>query len=159
MQSHDALQEIINSQKIYIKKIALALEESVSYTEKLKDDFAEKIAEEDIYTIAQGKINNLIRQCKNNKSKLTPELNSILLQLYKGVDDVFQAAGKKPPSELSTVLHDSIRINQIETILDLYSEKIAKVSKDKSLEEEEKEEKKEFWRRLRDRDITKLEEE
>lgn len=158
MKSNEILQTVIDSQKNDISRLKTALQESVLYIEKFKDDLSKNMAEEDIYTLAQEKINNLLIRCNNNKSNLTSDLDSILLQLYSGIENIFQASGKRPPSELSTVLHDSIRINQIETILDLYSEKIAKVSKDKSLDEDEKEEKKDFWRRLRDRDITRLEE-
>lgn len=158
MKSNEVLQEIINEQKQDIEKLKTALEQSLNYIEGFKKDLSSNMAELDIYALSQEKLTQLLGNCKKDKNNLTSELDSMLLFLFKKIEDIFEAAGKKAPSQLSTVINDSIRINQIETILDLYSEKIAKVRNDDTLHEDEQEEKIEFWRRLRDRDVSRLEE-
>lgn len=158
MKSNEVLQGIIKEQKQDIEKLKEALEKSLNYIESFKEDLSANMAEIDIYALSQEKLTLLLDNCKKDKNNLTSELDSMLLFLFKKIEDIFEVSGKKTPAQLSTVINDSIRINQIETILDLYSEKIAKVRNDNALHEDEKEEKIELWRRLRDRDISRLEE-
>ena len=49
------------------------------------------------------------------------------------------------------------RLDQIETMMNLYSSKIHKVKNDETLDEPERDLKLEYWQRLRDRDIQVLE--
>jgi len=56
-------------------------------------------------------------------------------------------------TRIFTTSPDIQRINQIETILNKFSEKIAAVRLDNSLSEDEKEEKIDSWRRIRDSEV------
>ncbi len=70
----------------------------------------------------------------------------------------FEEKGLVPIDRLARVTADVERINQMETVIDLYSQKIKTVKADETLDEDEREAKIDYWQRLRDRDISRLEE-
>jgi hypothetical protein len=76
-----------------------------------------------------------------------------ILSVYK--ENNWDVEELKLTSELES---DVKRINQIEIIIDHYSERIKKVKEDKNLDETERENKLKYWLRLRDRDIDRIEE-
>lgn len=84
-------------------------------------------------------------------------LHDKYVQVYKSMNTTFESIGLIPPDKLLNVQQDVHRLNQVEIIMDLYDEKMRRVKKDTVLEEDERTEKIEYWRRLRDRDIAELE--
>ncbi|CAM2005285.1 hypothetical protein APED_01360 [Acanthopleuribacter pedis] len=80
-----------------------------------------------------------------------------LLELYLNLKKSFERNGLISLERLEEVTPDVQRINQIETIMDLYGEKIRKVKQDGLLDDEEQLMKVEYWIRLRDKDIQELE--
>jgi multidrug resistance efflux pump len=79
------------------------------------------------------------------------------LTLYLKLKEILQKTSKIPLEQRPVVADDILRINQVETLIDVYSEKIKKVKQDESLQEEEKEEKIETWKRLQEKHISEIE--
>ena len=91
------------------------------------------------------------------KDTLSGEDHNTLLEMHSWFQDIFSRNNMISPERLEAVSPDVQRINQIETVMDLYGEKIRKVKHDDALDEEERQMKVEYWMRLRDRDINELE--
>lgn len=85
------------------------------------------------------------------------ENHSELVQLFISLKKSFLRNKLIEPDRLEQILPDVLRINQIETIIDLYGEKIHTVKQNAALDEEERQMKIDYWIRLRDRDIQELE--
>lgn len=86
------------------------------------------------------------------------EVHSLYIELFGKMNETFEKLGIISPDKLVVVKDDVLRINQIETIMDLYDEKIRNVKSDQRIEDDtEREEKIDNWKRLRDRDIAEIE--
>lgn len=102
--------------------------------------------------------------CMNKMQDVTEEelkgstLHTRMVQVYKAIQDTLAHFKLTPADKLALVPKDVERLNQIEVVLDLYDEKIRRVRKDTVLDEIERAEKIEYWKRLRDRDIALIEE-
>lgn len=83
--------------------------------------------------------------------------HSTLLKFYTALKESFVRNNLVPLERLEAVSESVYGIDEAETIIDLYGEKINRVKLDESLDEEEREEKIEYWRRLRDRHISQIE--
>jgi hypothetical protein len=83
--------------------------------------------------------------------------HSILLKFYTALKESFVRNSLVPLERLEAVSESVYGIDEAETIIDLYGEKINRVKLDESLDEEEREEKIEYWKRLRDRHISQIE--
>ena len=83
--------------------------------------------------------------------------HSDLLKVHTALKESFQRNNLIPLEKLEVVSQSTFGIDEAETIIDLYGEKINRVKLDESLDEEEREEKIEYWRRLRDRHISQIE--
>lgn len=79
-----------------------------------------------------------------------------LLTLYAKLKVSLEAASKIPLQRRLDAFHEVERLNHIETVMDLYSEKIRRVREDDSLDELEQEEKISSWKALRDKVIADL---
>ena len=84
------------------------------------------------------------------------ENHSDLLRVFAALKKSFERNNLISPERLKTITPDVFRINQIETIMDLYGEKIRKVQEDESLDLDEKQLKVDYWVQLRERDIQEL---
>jgi len=91
---------------------------------------------------------NQLKGTKHNK----------FVQLYTAMSDTFKEHGLIPLEKLIHISKDAERINQIESVLDLYTEKQTTVKNDTSLDDETKSTKLAYWQRMLDRDIARLEE-
>lgn len=80
------------------------------------------------------------------------------VQLYTAMTEVFKENGLVPLEQLVHISKDAERINQIESVLDLYTEKQATVKADTTLDEDTRATKLAYWQRMQDRDIARLEE-
>ena len=124
-----------------------------------------KIKNESLERIIDGKSNisdvsNILMRIFSKKEILGIEEKTQLSFIVAGILSVYKEKNwdfeeLKLTSELEL---DIKRINQIEIIIDHYSERIKKVKEDKNLDETERENKLKYWLRLRDRDIDRIEE-
>lgn len=131
-------------QKQYAKEEAIRLEE------------AKKIA------LKEFPFTDHLEGCIQRIGEVTEEqlkgtLHTRMVKAYKAIEDTLKRFKLVPVEKLALIPQDVERLNQIEAILDMYDEKIRKVRKDDSLAEEEREDKIEYWKRLRDRDIAMIE--
>lgn len=92
-----------------------------------------------------------------SKQEVSGETHSKLFDTYTWLKAIFSRNGMIDPDRLEELAPDVKRINQMETLMDLYGEKIHRVKNDDSLDDEERQMKIEYWLRLRDRDIAELE--
>lgn len=79
-----------------------------------------------------------------------------MVQLYRAMHDAFERKGLIAINRLATVPKDVHRINQIETIIDLYSLKIKRVKEDENLSDDERQRKVEAWKHLMEKDVEAL---
>lgn len=79
-----------------------------------------------------------------------------IVNLYRAMSDAFQRNELVELQRLAAVPKDVNRINQIETIIDLYTLKMRRVNEDESLSEEEREMKLASWQALMEADIQAL---
>jgi len=79
-----------------------------------------------------------------------------MVQLYKAMHDAFDRKGLIAINKLATVPKDVHRINQIETIIDLYNLKISRTEKDKKLDDNSKARKIQSLNQLMAKDIEAL---
>jgi len=98
----------------------------------------------------------LLNKIKQSNS-ISPEKESSLVELYDETEALFKRADRMDLSKLIHVSNDLYRINQIETIFDLYAEKISKVKNNDNLDSDEKGKQIEYWNRLRDQEVSNLE--
>ena len=79
-----------------------------------------------------------------------------MVQLYRAMHDAFDRHGLIAINKLATVPKDVHRINQIETIIDLYNLKISRTEKDKKLDADVKSRKIQALQHLMEKDIEAL---
>ena len=145
-------EDILKKQRKDIDELKSELKKSLNYISSLENEG------KDIYILAEKKVSKLLEECEEDENALTPELNSILLTLYTSIDNLFKAAGKKTPSQMSEILNDAMRINQINTIIDLYAEKITEARKQEFENEEDRQDKIDHLMRQRDIHLRSIEE-
>lgn len=80
------------------------------------------------------------------------------MELYIALEETFKRNNRLPLSRLADIPEDVRRVNQIETLIDLYGKKMQRVRADDSLDEEDRDHKIANWERMMERDISKLEE-
>ncbi len=80
------------------------------------------------------------------------------MELYKTLEETFARNNALPLSRLTEIPDDVRRVNQIETLIDLYGKKMQRVRNDENLDEEDRDNKLANWERLMERDISRLEE-
>lgn len=93
----------------------------------------------------EAEVNNLIGE---NQAKI--------VDLYKAMSDAFRDNDLVELNRLAAVPKDVNRINQIETIIDLYTLKMRRVNEDSSLTDHEREVKLASWQSLMEADIQAL---
>ncbi len=93
-----------------------------------------------------------------NSEALTGENQNKLLDAYTALKEKLEKNSVLTAEELASVSPDVHRINQIETIIKLYGEKIQRIKHDETLDDEEQNTQIDYLMRLRDRDIAALEE-
>jgi len=79
-----------------------------------------------------------------------------VFDLYLHLQAALQSASKIPLEKRERIPEHHKQLNQVETLMDLYSEKIQRVQEDEALDDEEREEKKAYWRDLRNRQIAEI---
>lgn len=84
-------------------------------------------------------------------------LQTQLLTLYQAVKNYCQRNHLLPPDLLLETPDDIFRINQIETIMQQYRQKIKRVRQDDAMTDEDKAEEINYWIRLRDAHISQIE--
>lgn len=94
---------------------------------------------------------------ETNSDALIGDKHSQYLDLYNALIKVFSDHKILSPEKLHSITQDVHRINQIETLIDLYSEKIRRAKRDDDLDEDERETKVAYWQRLMDKEISDLE--
>ena len=87
---------------------------------------------------------------------LIGENQSKIVTLYKAMSDAYGRNDLVELQKLAAVPEDVNRINQIETIIDLYTLKMRRVNEDKSLTDEERDMKTASWQSLMEADIQAL---
>lgn len=98
------------------------------------------------------------RRLKNARSgDFTPSSKSALVELEHQLKSSFEAHGFGDVVDLSQINSKVRRINEYQSVLDEYDRKIRAVRTDEMLNDEDREEKIEYWKRLRDRDVTQFE--
>ena len=101
------------------------------------DTFLKRIEEVDVHDVAGDRQNKFFK-------------------LYHSLKEALESANKISTERLELITDEAVRMNQVEALLDMYSAKISRVKNDVSLDEGEKAMKIEYWKRLRDRDVTNL---
>jgi hypothetical protein len=91
--------------------------------------------------------------------KIKGERINELFLLYSTMKNLLEKAEKITQDKTACTQYgyQALVVDQIETIIDLYGEKIKKVKSDTSLDEGEREEKLSAWKMLRDKHISELE--
>lgn len=79
-----------------------------------------------------------------------------VFKLYTKLKEVLEKNSKIPIEKKRMMSNDVIRLNQIETLMDLYGEKIARVQQDETINEDERQIKMNYWVSLRDKEIQDL---
>lgn len=79
-----------------------------------------------------------------------------VFDLHLKLKAMLQAASKIPLEKRERIPEQHRQLNQVETLIDLYSEKIRRVQNDEDLDDEEREEKIAYWRDLRNRQIGEI---
>lgn len=79
-----------------------------------------------------------------------------VFKLYMKLKEVLEQNSKIPLEKKRMMSDDVIRLNQIETLMDLYGEKIARVEQDETINEDERQIKINYWVALRDKEIQDL---
>lgn len=79
-----------------------------------------------------------------------------LFELYLKLKEVLEKTGKVKLARKAELAQDAIRLHQIESLLDLYDEKIQRVRVDDGLGEDDREEKVIYWKSLRDRQVAEI---
>lgn len=88
--------------------------------------------------------------------QLVGENQGNLVVLYKAIHDAFQKHGLISINRLASVSKDVHRVNQIETIIDLYNMKIHRTENDEALPEGVRERKVQALQHLMEKDIDAL---
>ena len=88
--------------------------------------------------------------------ELIRENQGELVLLYRSLSDAFERNDLIDINKLAAVPKDVHRINQIETIIDLYTMKINRAKADESLSDEDREKKIQAWEHLMEKDIDAL---
>lgn len=83
--------------------------------------------------------------------------HSDMLTLFSSLKSSYQRNSLLSPEKQEEIAPDVLRINQIESVMDLYTEKIRRVKQDHTLDDDEQQMKIDFWIRLRDKDIQEIE--
>lgn len=79
-----------------------------------------------------------------------------VFDLYLKLQAALEAASKIPLKERERIAEQHKELNQVETLMNLYSEKIRRVRDDEDLDDEEREEKIAYWRDLRNRQVAAI---
>lgn len=79
-----------------------------------------------------------------------------VFDLYLKLQAALEAASKIPLKERERIAEQHKELNQVETLMNLYSEKIRRVRDDEDLDDEEREEKIAYWRDMRNRQIAAI---
>jgi len=85
------------------------------------------------------------------------EMHTKFVSLYAVLRDASLKNNSIPLEKLANVSEDVKRINQMETIIDMYTNKINQAKNDETLDEEMRDTKVSNWERLMERDIARLE--
>jgi len=94
---------------------------------------------------------------KDNRTNVEKGQKSLLYELYLTLKSYLQDVEEIPLDRLDAVQDDVLRINQIETILDVFSQKIMAVKHDPSIDEEERDFQLDYWVRDREQHIQDVE--
>lgn len=89
-------------------------------------------------------------------SYVSDEEESSLLALAGVVDNKLKKLGRQSVYSLASISEEQLRLNQIETLMKSYDIKMKRVREDKTLGKEEREEKLDYWRQLRDTEMDGL---
>lgn len=90
-------------------------------------------------------------------SRIDKTEEALLIEAVHELEKLFQRSGRKDLSLLYSVNPDILRIDQIELIINRYSEKIEAVKNDAHIsDEQERQRKIDYWEEIRDREITAL---
>jgi hypothetical protein len=89
--------------------------------------------------------------------KCLGDRHSEFLTLYQILKHKFETFGMIGVERLSHVSDDVHRVNQIETVIDFYWEKIRRVRNDPTLDDYERQRKMEYWERIMDSHISEIE--
>ena len=104
------------------------------------------------------RVEGWLTQAQEDEDKtIKGKLHGQIIRLVNLVAVVFEKKGLVAPEKLLTVPKDVERVDQIEALIDLYTEKIRAVENDDSLDEEMRGTKIDYWRRLMETDIARLE--
>jgi len=83
--------------------------------------------------------------------------SDVLLELAVKLNDSFKRQGLVTPLQAEEVPDHLKHINNIESIIDLYTQKMQRVKVDEALDDEEREMKLENWQRLMDKQVAEME--
>lgn len=79
-----------------------------------------------------------------------------LFELHLKVKEALEKNGKVRIDRKESVAEDALRLHQVESLLDIYSEKIKRVRDDEELDDEEKDDKIAYWKSLRDKQVSDI---
>jgi len=132
------------------RELSACMEEIKNYADSLKKALAGTFGVEIHLAALKSRLDSA------KIEELIGENQGEMVQLYRAMFDAFDKNGLIPINQLAAVPKDVHRINQIETIIDLYTMKINRVKKDKKLSDEERDRKVQAWEHLMAKDIDAL---
>ena len=126
------------------------------YREKLINDVSEKFKNLSLETPFSEICQILLTKTSKTES-ITDKESELLIELWLSLEGLFKRSGHQELSRLIEIDSDHKRLNQIETLMDLYSEKIKKVKLDDNIvDDEERTQKITYWEQIRDKQIQEL---
>lgn len=146
------------------KELALEREKRAVEAEKARqvELEKEKVRLEKIQTASEFGLDDFLKAYRQKLEGTSVEEihgknHAELFELYSTLKDTFLRLKLVPLDQLEKVPEDVHRLDQIEVIMDLYTEKIRRV-RESHLDPDEQELKIDYWIRLRDKEIQALEE-
>ena len=106
------------------------------YREKLINDVSEKFKNLSLETPFSEICQILLTKTSKTES-ITDKESELLIELWLSLEGLFKRSGHQELSRLIEIDSDHKRLNQIETLMDLYSEKIKKVKLDDNIVDDE----------------------
>jgi len=158
-----------NNLKEQLREAQLLLLEQFSYAEELREDIAEleqmnwsekNLAMEDLdIDELIGHMNERLAMVAMNGVPISEEAEDDLIMIYHHIN-IYKFSTTELPIQSLVLIPDELkRLNQVEALMNLYTEKMSRVRNDMSLREEDRDTKIANWERLMERDIKKIENE
>lgn len=126
------------------------------YREKLINDVSKKFKNLSLETPFSELSQMLVTKASKTEA-ITDKESELLIALWIALEGLFERSGHQELSRLIEIDSDHKRLNQIETLMDLYSAKIKKVKLDENIvDEDERTQKITYWEQIRDKQIQEL---